>query len=85
MGRGRERAKQQKPAGRSTTLGPRRPSVDWGPAEDWGPDESGFGDDAGSAGVREPRRPLPSGPLSAAGTLPEPEPPTYLKLADARH
>jgi hypothetical protein len=40
-------------------------------------------DGAGSAGVREPRRPLPT-PLSAAGELPEPELFTYLKLADAR-
>jgi hypothetical protein len=41
-------------------------------------------DGAGTAGVREPRRPLPN-PLSAAEALPEPEPPVYLKLADARH
>jgi hypothetical protein len=47
---------------------------------DWD-DEDG---DAGSAGVREPRRPLPPGPLSAAAELPPPEPPTYLRLADAR-
>lgn len=47
---------------------------------------TGFPDDpddgAGTAGVREPRRPLPT-PLSAAAELPEPEPFTYLKLSDA--
>jgi hypothetical protein len=41
-------------------------------------------DGAGAAGVREPRHPLPT-PLSAAGEMPIPEPPPYLKLADARY
>ena len=58
-------------------LGPRRPAVGTGIPDD--PD-----DGAGAAGVREPRRPVPN-PLSAAGAAPEPEPFTYLKLADARH
>jgi len=79
MARRRAHAKQEKPPGRSTKLAPRRPTVDVG-TDFWeDPD-----DDAGAAGVREPRRPVPT-PLSAAGELPEPEPFTYLKLADARH
>jgi hypothetical protein len=58
-------------------LGPRRPAVQ--------ADGEGFDDgEAGSAGVREPRRPKPVGPLSMAAELPEPEPSTYLKLSDAR-
>jgi hypothetical protein len=79
MARGRARETQQKPAKRSTKLGPRRPTVDVG-TDFWDDPDDG----AGSAGVREPRRPLPT-PLSAAGELPEPEPFTYLKLADARY
>jgi hypothetical protein len=61
----------------SEALGPRRRAV---PADgDWFDDEG----EAGSAGVREPRRPKPVGP-SMAAEMPEPEPPTYVKLADAR-
>jgi hypothetical protein len=67
---------RHKPPGRSTTLGPRRPTVGTGFPDD--PDDA-----AGTAGVREPRRPLPN-PLSAAAELPEPEPFTYVTLADAR-
>lgn len=61
----------------------RRPARDkvtadpgWQPGDD--PDE-------GTAGVREPRRPKPSGPLSGAGALPEPEPPLAACLPDPRH
>jgi hypothetical protein len=42
------------------------------------------GDD-GSAGVREPRRPKPKGPVSGAGALPDPEPPLVAVLPDPRH
>jgi hypothetical protein len=42
------------------------------------------GDD-GAAGVREPRRPLPKGPVSGAGALPEPVPPLVLSLPDPRY
>lgn len=51
---------------------------------DWGPDEFGDDDDDGSAGVREPRRPKPLGPMSDAGALPEPEPPMLITLPDPR-
>jgi len=63
-------------------LGPRRPDVVVGGEQWWFDDDDG---PTGSAGMREPRRPLPPGPLSAAGERPIPEPPMYLKLADARH
>jgi hypothetical protein len=69
----------QKPPGRRGILPPKRPTVTAVGTDDL--DDDG---DAGSAGVREPRRPLPPGPLSAAAELPPPEPPTYLRLADAR-
>jgi hypothetical protein len=42
------------------------------------------GDD-GAAGVREPRRPLPKGPVPGAGALPMPEPPLVLSLPDPRY
>jgi hypothetical protein len=42
------------------------------------------GDD-GSAGVREPRRPRPFGPMSGAGALPEPEVPLAAVLPDPRY
>lgn len=74
----RERTRSSKSqGGRRKVLGPRRPAVGTGFPDD--PDDA-----AGTAGVREPRRPLPN-PLSAAAELPPPEPFTYLKLADARH
>jgi hypothetical protein len=41
--------------------------------------------DAGSAGVREPRRPLPKGPVSGAGVRPEPEVPLVASLPDPRY
>ncbi|HEX5405314.1 MAG TPA: hypothetical protein VFX16_23800 [Pseudonocardiaceae bacterium] len=44
-------------------------------------DESG---DEGSAGVREPRRPLPK-PVSGAGVRPEPAPPLVAVLPDPRY
>lgn len=45
----------------------------------WPDDESG-----GSAGVREPRRPKPSGPLAGAREQPEPEPFLAASLPDPR-
>ena len=78
MARDRVREKVAKPPRGAGKLGPRRPTVDVG--TDWEDPDDG----SGAAGVREPRRPLPT-PLSAAGEMPVPEPPTYLKLADARY
>jgi hypothetical protein len=47
--------------------------------------ELGFDDDAdGSAGVREPRRPKPPGPMSGAGERPVPEPFLAAALPDPR-
>ncbi|HVV22030.1 MAG TPA: hypothetical protein VHF06_21535 [Pseudonocardiaceae bacterium] len=46
-------------------------------------DDDNPGDD-GSAGVREPRRPKPTGPVSGAGALPEPQPPLIAVLPDPR-
>ncbi len=42
------------------------------------------GDDAGSAGVREPRHPKPLGPRADAGELPMPEPRFAITLPDPR-
>ncbi|HEX5118274.1 MAG TPA: hypothetical protein VFW65_24075 [Pseudonocardiaceae bacterium] len=42
------------------------------------------GDD-GSAGVREPRRPKPKGPVSGAGARPAPEAPLVATLPDPRY
>jgi hypothetical protein len=50
--------------------GPASVGSDWPPPED--EDDFERGDDWGSGGVREPRRPLPSGG-SAAVALPEPD------------
>jgi hypothetical protein len=47
-----------------------------------GPDDQP-GDD-GAAGVREPRRPKPKGPVSGAGALPEPTQPLVAALPDPR-
>lgn len=47
------------------------------------PDDPGRPD--GTAGVREPRRPKPSGPLSDAGERPVPEPFVAACLPDPRH
>jgi hypothetical protein len=55
------------------------------PAGPW--DQGWYGDDeddAGSAGVREPRHPKPLGPLADAGALPEPEPFVLVALPDPR-
>jgi hypothetical protein len=42
------------------------------------------GDDAGPAGVREPRQPKPSGPLTDAGALPASESPHMITLPEPR-
>jgi hypothetical protein len=42
------------------------------------------GEAGGSAGVREPRRPRPSGPQSAAGRKPEPASSQTITLPDPR-
>ncbi len=42
-------------------------------------------DDPGSAGVREPRRPKPVGPMSGAGARPVPEPEWAVALPDPRY
>jgi hypothetical protein len=60
----------------------KREAVPAGPWEDgWYGDDEG---DAGSAGVREPRRPKPYGPLADAGVLPEPGPALVVTLPDPR-
>lgn len=41
--------------------------------------------DDGSAGVREPRRPKPVGPVAGAGAAPEPEPGLVAVLPDPRY
>lgn len=61
----------------------RRPTREAVPADTGRPDDEP-GDD-GSAGVREPRRPKPKGPVSGAGALPEPEPPLVASLPDPRY
>ncbi|HEY3610189.1 MAG TPA: hypothetical protein VGL06_22000 [Pseudonocardiaceae bacterium] len=53
-------------------------------ADTGAPGDGQPGDD-GAAGVREPRRPLPKGPVSGAGALPEPAPPLVLSLPDPRY
>ena len=63
---------------------PRRPSVPAIGTRDFDPPGGDGGDDNGSAGVREPRRPLPLGPMSDAGELPVPEPQTMIALPDPR-
>jgi hypothetical protein len=42
-------------------------------------------DGEGSAGVREPRHPLPLGPMAGAGEAPLPEPPLFARLPDPRY
>ena len=52
------------------------------------PDDLGgwFDDDQdGSAGVREPRRPMPLGPMSGAAEAPPPAEPLFARLPDPRY
>ncbi|OLF18758.1 hypothetical protein [Actinophytocola xanthii] len=51
---------------------------------DFDPGGTDIGGDDGGAGVREPRRPMPSGPLTDAAELPVPPPPTTIVLPDPR-
>jgi len=70
----------QRPRGRRGRSRARQPvTADPG---NLGDDQPG---DDGSAGVREPRRPLPKGPVSGAGVLPEPETPLVASLPDPRY
>jgi hypothetical protein len=73
---------------------PRRPGRLWRrgrrePVPAASPDDPGgwFRDDEGdgSAGVREPRRPLPLGPMAGAGEAPPPAEPLFARLADPRY
>lgn len=67
-----------RPRGRRGFRRPSRESVPYGPPPD---DES---PDDGTAGVREPRRPKPKGPVSGAGAMPEPELEFVAMLPDPR-
>jgi hypothetical protein len=42
------------------------------------------GETGGSAGVREPRHPKPTGPRSSAGVKPDPQPAQMITLPDPR-
>ena len=84
MGKGRERSSDWYTGPGRSELGPRRPAVPADGPGNWDDDDLGFDDDAGSAGVREPRNPEPFGPMSGAGEKPMPEPITYLVLSDPR-
>ena len=50
--------------------------------DDYGGDDD---DDWGSAGVREPRRPLPLGPMAGAGEAVPSDPPLAAQLPDPRY
>lgn len=69
---------ERRPLGRRGFRRPSRESVTSGPVP---PDE----DDDGTAGVREPRRPKPKGPVSDAGARPEPEAEFVAVLPDPRY
>lgn len=60
------------------------------PASPGLPDDGGWfpredDPEGGTAGVREPRRPKPSGPMSGAGERPVPEPELMAVLPDPRY
>jgi hypothetical protein len=76
--------------GRLTRRGKREPVPAFGPDNPDGPREGGRRDGEGdggdgSAGVREPRRPKPLGPMSGAGEAPPPAEPLFARLGDPRH
>lgn len=77
MARGRSRP-ERRPGRQSRTPIPASLFDDY----PWLDDED---DPDGSAGVREPRRPKPLGPMSGAGELPEPEPFLVATLPDPRY
>jgi hypothetical protein len=70
--------KAKRPRGRRGRSRARQPV-----AADLGRSDDQPGDD-GTAGVREPRRPKPKGPVSGAGVMPEPTPPLVAVLTDPR-
>lgn len=64
---------------------PKRAAVPASGTRDFDPGAGDGGDDdAGSAGVREPRHPKPLGPRADAGELPVPEPQFAVTLPDPR-
>jgi hypothetical protein len=63
---------------------PKRDAVPASGTKDFDPRFGDEGDDAGSAGVREPRHPKPLGPRADAGELPMPEPQFVVTLPDPR-
>ncbi|HEY4022140.1 MAG TPA: hypothetical protein VGM75_25865 [Pseudonocardiaceae bacterium] len=84
MGRGRSKARQANrevkyPRG---TRSPQRESVTADPTNRLDGGDGPDGD--GSAGVREPRRPKPHGPMSSAGERPMPEQEFAMCLPDPR-
>ncbi len=63
----------------------KRPAVPATGSRDFDPRLDGDDDGHdGSAGVREPRRPKPLGPMSDAGELPMPQESTMIALPDPR-
>lgn len=71
---------ERRPRTRLTYRRPSRDSVTSAPGVH--PDDPG---DEGAAGVREPRRPKPNGPVSGAGVKPEPVPEYVVALPDPRY
>lgn len=61
----------------------RRPSRE--PVEQRNPDDIDDDGGDGSAGVREPRRPLPLGPVAGAAYAPPPAEPLVAQLPDPRY
>jgi hypothetical protein len=88
MGRGRASGKQTKVArelkyrSHPGTRSPEREPVTADPTSHFDDGDGPEGD--GSAGVREPRRPKPLGPMSSAGERPMPEPEFAICLPDPR-
>ncbi|HEV3355312.1 MAG TPA: hypothetical protein VG247_00885 [Pseudonocardiaceae bacterium] len=78
MARGRGKGKQRKQGSRSA----QRESVTADPNYRDGGDGP---DGDGTAGVREPRRPKPLGPMSSAGERPMPPPEFAVSLPDPRY
>lgn len=86
MGRGRSRAKQRKANREVKFPGTRSAQREFVEAEVRRFLDGGDGPDGdGSAGVREPRRPKPLGPMSSAGERPMPHPEFVVALRDPRY
>jgi hypothetical protein len=80
-----EKGRRRKVARRLMYRSPKREAVPASGTKDFDPglgDDGG--DDAGSAGVREPRNPKPLGPRADAGELPMPEQQFTIALPDPR-